>query len=200
MLRYGPVGPRAAHLCVDMQEMFVRESEWQVPWMPRILPEVVRIAEHHPAETIFTRFIPAANPGEGVGSWARYYRKWAMMTLAVAGPEMVELTAPLRTFVPPALVLDKPVYSPWMNDHLVRHLAGREIDTLVVTGGETDVCVLATVLGAIDHGYRVIIATDAVCSSADATHDALMMVYADRFAEQLETASTDEILDAWPPA
>jgi nicotinamidase-related amidase len=67
----------------------------------------------------------------------------------------------------------------------------------VVTGGETDVCVLATILGAVDRGYRVIVAADAVCSSADQTYDAMMFLYHSRFGEQIETAPTAEILDAW---
>jgi nicotinamidase-related amidase len=58
------------------------------------------------------------------------------------------------------------------------------------------VCVLATVLGAIDLGYRVIIATDAICSSADPTHDAMLQVYHSRFGMQVETAETAEILEA----
>jgi PhnB protein len=37
----------------------------------------------------------------------------------------------------------------------------RRSDTLILTGAETDVCVLSTALGAIDHGYRVIIVEDA---------------------------------------
>ncbi|WP_442582080.1 isochorismatase family protein [Mesorhizobium sp. ASY16-5R] len=32
-------------------------------------------------------------------------------------------------------------------------------------------CVPATVLAAIDHGFRTVIVTDAICSSADQTHD-----------------------------
>jgi nicotinamidase-related amidase len=48
---------------------------------------------------------------------------------------------------------------------------------LIVNGGETDVCVLATVLGAIDRGYRVVVASDAICSSADETHDASLRLY-----------------------
>jgi nicotinamidase-related amidase len=40
---------------------------------------------------------------------------------------------------------------------------------MVITGTETDVCVLATVLGAIDFGYWVVLAIDALCSSSDAT-------------------------------
>ena len=53
------------------------------------------------------------------------------------------------------------------------------------------------VLGAVDVGYRVIIVRDAICSSSDEGHDALMEVYHSRFSEQIETANADEILDAW---
>jgi nicotinamidase-related amidase len=42
--------------------------------------------------------------------------------------------------------------------------------------GATDVCVLATLLGAIDWGFRVILVADALYSSADQTHDAMMNV------------------------
>lgn len=70
-------------------------------------------------------------------------------------------------------------------------------DTLVITGGETDVCVLATVLGAIDFGYRVVLVTDALCSSSDATHDALLTVYHQRFAQQVETVEMETVLSNW---
>ena len=72
------------------------------------------------------------------------------------------------------------------------------VDALVITGGETDVCVLATMLGAIDWGFRVILVTDALCSSADETHDAMINVYLNRFGEQVETVTTDTLLDSWP--
>jgi nicotinamidase-related amidase len=76
-------------------------------------------------------------------------------------------------------------------------LAGSGVDTLVITGGETDVCVLATVLGAIDRGFRVALVTDAVCSSQDETHDALMELYRSRFSEQVEPVTVNEVLKAW---
>jgi nicotinamidase-related amidase len=44
----------------------------------------------------------------------------------------------------------------------------------VITGAETDVCVLSTVLNAVDLGFRVVIVEDALCSSSDVGHDALM--------------------------
>lgn len=65
-------------------------------------------------------------------------------------------------------------------------------------GGETDVCVLATTLGAVDWGFRTILVTDALCSSADKTHDAMMNVYLNRFGQQVECVTTETILDNWP--
>jgi nicotinamidase-related amidase len=58
--------------------------------------------------------------------------------------------------------------------------------------------VLATVLGAGDRGFRVVLVTDAVCSSADETHDALMELYRSRFSEQIEAVTMKEVLDGWP--
>jgi nicotinamidase-related amidase len=119
------------------------------------------------------------------------------VTLARIDPVLIELVAPLARFVPPAEVLDKRVYSPWTEGHLDDLLRGSEVDTLIVTGGETDVCVLATVLGAIDRGFRIVLVTDAICGSADQTHDALMALYHSRFSEQVETVTMAEVLEAW---
>ena len=70
-------------------------------------------------------------------------------------------------------------------------------DTLILSGGETDVCVLATVMSALDLGFHVVLATDALCSVSDATHDALLLLYRERFSQQITTARTEEILKAW---
>lgn len=196
-LTYGPLGDRCIHLCVDMQRLFAEPSEWVTPWITRVLPRIVSLAERTAEQTIFTRFMPAAKPGQGAGTWKRYYERWASMTIETIGPEMVELLPQLSSFCPPAHVVDKHVYSPWPEGRLQAALAARRIDTLVVTGGETDVCVLATVLGAIDIGYRVVLVTDALCSSSDATHDALMTVYHQRFAQQVETVEMETVLSAW---
>jgi hypothetical protein len=42
-----------------------------------------------------------------------------------------------------------------------------------------------------------VLATDALCSVSDATHDALLMLYRKRFSQQIATASTEEVLKAW---
>lgn len=199
MLRFGPLTDTAGHIGVDMQRMFAEPTDWATPWMPRVLPNVVRLVERHPEHTVFTRFIPAARPGEGHGTWRRYYERWASMTLERLGEGLIELVPELARFAPPALVVDKRVYSPWFSTDLHNRLRSGNIDTLVVTGCETEVCVLATVLGAIDLGYRIIVVKDAICSSADSTHEAMLQIYDSRYSTQVETSTTEEVLDAWRP-
>ena len=176
-LRHGAPGETAVHLCVDMQRMFAEATEWQMPWLERVLPNIVSITSAHPERTIFTRFVPARKPGLGAGMWRHYYERWRSMTIDELGPEMIGLVPDLAKFVPPARTLDKHVYSPWTGSDLHLQLRNAGIDTVIITGGETDVCVLSTMLGAIDWGFRVILVTDALCSSTDETHDAMMNVY-----------------------
>lgn len=196
-LIYGPLGRNCLHLCVDMQRLFHAGSPWAVPWMERVLPAIEELCGAQPHRTVFTRFVPASRPGEGPGTWARYYQRWADVTLEKIGGDAVRLVPRLERFVPPGQVIDKHVYSPWGEGNLDRLLAGSGIDTVIVTGGETDVCVLGTVLGAVDRGLRVILVTDALCSSSDDTHDALMELYLSRFSQQIEAAGVEEILANW---
>jgi nicotinamidase-related amidase len=192
-----PLGPHCAHLCVDMQNLFAEGSEWHTPWMKRVLPMVERLVQAHPAETIFTRFIPAARPGEGEGTWKEYYQRWSSMTLEALPPGMVDLVPQLARFVPPATVLDKGVYSPWLEPGLDDLLRQRGVDTLVISGAETDVCVLAALMGAVDRGYRIVVPKDALCSSSDVMHDALLGLYRQRYGGQVEVGTVDEILRLW---
>jgi nicotinamidase-related amidase len=94
-------------------------------------------------------------------------------------------------------VIDKTRYSAFAEPQLLQHLRERGADGLIVTGSETDVCVLGTVLGAVDLGYRVIVVRDAICSSSDEGHDALLRVYHRRYSEQIETADAEEVLRRW---
>ena len=196
-LPFGPLTDRTAHICVDMQNIFAEETPWHTPWMARVLPVVTRIAERHPSRTIFTRFIPPCRPDQMPGSWQRYYERWRELTLERIDPWLIDLVPPLATLAFPAEVIDKRAYSPFSEPQLNDLLRRRRVDSLLITGAETDVCVLAAVLDAVDLGYRVVLATDALCSSSDATHDALLALYRNRFSQQIETASSETILACW---
>lgn len=194
-LHFGPLGDTWVHLCIDMQRMFAEETEWHAPWMRKVLPNVVHLVELAPERTVFTRFIPARSADDVGGTWRRYYQRWETMTLERIDPGLVELVPELAHFAPPAWVVDKPIYSPWLGSRLHRDLLAAGVNTVVVSGAETEICVLAAIIGAIDLGYRVVIAIDAICSSADSTHDAMQEVYDSRFGMQVETATVAEIAE-----
>jgi nicotinamidase-related amidase len=188
---------RTVHLCIDMQRLFAPGGPWPTPWMPKVLPVVAEIAGRFPERTVFTRFITPEVPQEMPGMWQRYYMRWRETTREHLPPDMLELLPLLANLAPPAVVFNKTRYSAFAEPSLYRHLLEREADGLIVTGSETDVCVLATVLGAVDLGFRVVLVRDGVCSSSDEGHDALLDLYHRRFTEQIETADAEEILRSW---
>jgi nicotinamidase-related amidase len=196
-LTFGPLTDRTVHLCIDMQNLFAEAIPWHTPWMQRVLPAVEEITRRHAERTVFTRFIPPETPEQMPGSWQRYYQRWREMTREHLNPALLNLVPTLARWVPPAAIVDKHVYSPFMERGLLSLLRARRADAVVITGAETDVCVLAAVLGAVDFGYRVVLATDALCSGSDATHDALLTLYRNRFSQQIEATDTETILSCW---
>lgn len=184
------------HICVDMQRMFAEDTPWKVTWMERVSPQVLEVASNYADRTIFSRFLPPARPTNATGMWRAYYEKWWMMTAEHLPAEMYGLLPELAAFTPPAIVFDKRTYSPWIDGRLNALLRGQDVETLVITGGETDVCVLATALGAIDLGYRGIILTDAVCSGTDETHGASLKLLESRFTAQMDAMSTETFLSS----
>lgn len=159
---------------------------------------VTELAARFPERTVFTRFITPERPEAMPGTWQLFYRRWREATREHLDSAWLELVDPLRRLVPPATVIDKTRYSAFAGSALFAHLQQRQADGLIVTGSETDVCVLSTVMDAIDLGYRVIVVTDGICSSSDEGHDALLKVYHRRFGQQIETADSETILRAWP--
>jgi nicotinamidase-related amidase len=196
---HAPLPPSAVHLCIDMQNIFAPGAPWAAPWMERVAPVVEALATRFARRTVFTRFITPQHPDDMPGTWRRYYEKWLETTRSRVDPELLELLPPLRRLVPPAAVIDKTRYSAFAGTGLTEHLVRRGADTLIVTGSETDVCVLATVLSAVDRGLRSVIVTDAICSSSDEGHDALLQVYRRRYGEQIETVTAETVLSQWQP-
>jgi nicotinamidase-related amidase len=189
-----PLTERSVHLCLDMQLLFSAAGPWPTPWMERVLPVVAALAGRHPERTVFTRFIPPEKPEQMPGMWQSYYARWRVATRSCLDPRLLELMPPLASLCPPATVIDKTRYPAFAEPQFFAHLRERQADALIVSGSETDVCVLATVLGV---GYRVVVVRDALCSSSDEGHDILMRLYHTRFTEQIETADAQTVLSRW---
>ncbi|MCA1467108.1 cysteine hydrolase [Bradyrhizobium sp. IC3195] len=187
----------AVHLCIDMQNIFAPDGLWATPWMERVLPTVVSVVARHAERTIFTRFITPQDPEDRPGQWQSYFRRWRQATRRHLPSSTLELVPALARFVPPAAMIDKPAYSAFSNPGLASLLVEKNVGTVVISGAETDVCVLSTVLSAVDLGFRIVLVEDALCSSSDVGHDALMTMYRTRFHGQVDLVTAEELAEVW---
>lgn len=147
----------------------------------------------------FHASFPPNRAEERPGRWRHFFRRWDKATRRnLIGPEL-DLVPQVARYAPPALILDKPAYSAFTRSGLCELLIGKDVETVVVTGCETDVCVLATALSAVDIGFRVIIIEDALCSSSNEGHDALMTMYNMRLHEQIDLIKSEELFGLWRP-
>lgn len=195
--RQPTLGERPLHVVVDMQRLFIDPPEWRVPALPQILPNVTALCRHRPDHTLLTRFVPPMDATQEQGTWQRFYRRWPMVTLRHMPAEMVDLVDPLGGFVPPGEIIDKTTYSAFESAAFGAALARRRPDTLLFSGVETDVCVLASALTAIDRGLHVIVVTDAVASASLQAHAAVIDLVLPRLDQQVELATTVAVIAAW---
>lgn len=86
-------------------------------------------------------------------------------------------------------------YSAFHQTYLDLALRSRAIDTLIISGGSTDVGVCATVFAGRDHDYHLIIARDACATSHDPrSHDMLMDLVFPRMARVRATEHIIEMI------
>jgi len=193
---FGPIPTSAIHLVVDMQELFRSHPDWGSAALGDIVAPIQRLLTVRPNNAYFSRFIPPEEIEHAVGAWRRYYRRWDRVTLARMDPSLVNVIEELRPWA--HRVVDKAGYSALANLEF-RRIVNSETDRcLILSGVETDVCVLATAMEAMDLGLRVILAVDAMTSSSAICHDFALQIVHARFDEQVEIATVDEIIAAWP--
>ncbi|WP_163873284.1 cysteine hydrolase family protein [Rhizobium laguerreae] len=193
----GPLLNKTLHVVIDMQRLFAEETAWHTPAIAGILPNVVALSKARPAETVFARFMVPQNAESATGRWKTYYRRWSSVTLDELDGAMLELVAPLSAIAGPGSIVDKQTYSVFGSPEFTARLQGSGTDTLIFSGVETDVCVYASVLDAVDAGYRVILAEDAVASGDMKAHAMVIKMLAPRLSEQIEILSTEAILNLW---
>jgi biuret amidohydrolase len=76
------------------------------------------------------------------------------------------------------IVIDKPGYSAFAHTDLDNRLRVRGIDTLLLSGITTEVCVSSTLRDAVDRGYGCITISDACASGFADLHDAALRMIA----------------------
>ena len=79
---------------------------------------------------------------------------------------------------------------------LHEQLAGRGIDTLVLTGISTSGVVMSTLAEAVDRDYRVIVISDAVADHRDDVHDILVNTIFPSRAHVIDSTTLHDLLQA----
>lgn len=187
-----PLSPHTKHIVIDLQRLFAEPYGWHVASIADILPKVLTLCQTTADKTLYSRFIPPSHPEASTGRWQNLYQAYPQVTGLDAA--ILDLIQPINQIAHKTQIFDKTTYSifPAVQPHL------NQTDTLILSGAETDACVYASLLSAVDLGLRVIIASDAVTSSDAAAHDATLNIIARRLPNQVDLATTEEIIAAWP--
>lgn len=105
--------------------------------------------------------------------------------------EIIESLAPLAA----EPVIDKGRYSAFHRTDLDARLKALEVDTLIVSGVLTDVCVLSTVFDAFALGYRIRLVSDACTTTTLAGHYSALLIMVN-WVYSLEMLTTAQCLRA----
>lgn len=169
-------GRRPALLVVDMQRAFVAPGEvMEVPPAREAVPVVQTLLEafrERGLPVVFTQFVyretapvlvgqlhPEHRPAPP-GAPRGFGRPSSSCLEGEANVAIVDELAP----GPGELVLAKHTYDGFHGTPLDAVLRARGVGALVVTGTMTDICVLATVVGAFDREYRITVVEDGVAT------------------------------------
>jgi nicotinamidase-related amidase len=184
------------HMAIDMQRVFAERTSWHMPGFDAIVPKVAAIAAAMPGRNVFTRFVVPHTAEHATGQWQNYYRRWHEFTGAVMPAELVDIVEGLAPYATPETLIDKLTYSVFEAPDCAPRLAALGATTIIFTGVETDVCVLASLMTAVDRGYRVLAVSDAVGSSAAEGHHATLTQVLTRLPDQVEIVTAAEVLEA----
>jgi nicotinamidase-related amidase len=152
------------------------------------IARLLEAARAHDAPVVFTTL----EYDEGAKAVAKAFiaKSPGLLTLApgTRWPQIDERIAP-RESEP---VLYKLFASAFYGTPLTALLASHGCDTVIVTGASTSGCVRATVVDALQYGYRVIVPREAVADRAPGAHEASLT---DIDAKYGDVVSCDEAIE-----
>lgn len=184
---------RTALVVVDIVPFFVRESAYVRGIVPRVneLASALRAAGGTVAWVVPGFTEPTAKDREFFGddvadSYARS---------GGSGPVRSRLAEGLDVR-PEDVAVEKTARGAWTpgSSVLPEQLAERSIDTIVVTGTVTNVCVEDTVRGASAAGLRVVLVADACAATRDQDHNATLHVVYRSYGDVRSTAEVLELV------
>ena len=114
--------------------------------------------------------------------------------LCADGSWGAEFYPDLEPAAPGELVVTKHAYDGFAVDELPAHLRKLGVDTIVVTGVVTELCVMGTVAGGFEHGFHVVVPPEGTGSLNPAAADAALRLVAGFYGT---VATIDEVIAAF---
>jgi nicotinamidase-related amidase len=195
-----------ALVVVDMQNDFVRAgAPLEVPDARATIGAIQRLLEAFRARrlpVLYTRFVsleednlfwrwtPECHPATRA-CWPDHQRMYDDVAGPRACADVIDELAP----APGEPVVDKLGYGAFHGTDLDARLRGLGVQSLVITGTVTQICVEETAREAYHHGYATTIVADAVSSFAPDLHAATMRNFAMKFGW---VAGANDLIGALP--
>jgi nicotinamidase-related amidase len=183
---------RSALVVVDMQNDFVRVGAPQeVPEARATIPVIHTLIDAFHEQhrlVVYTRFIAGPRPTlmwtwspelepPTRSCWLGVRRAYGDVEGEREGPAVIDELAP----GPADPVIDKYGYGAFHRTRLHDLLLAQGVDTVVVVGTVTQICVDETVRGAFELGLKAVLVRDAVSSYDAALHEATLRNVAMKF-------------------
>ena len=198
-----------ALLVIDMQRGFVEEGEaMEVPAARESVPQIRALIDVFRAKgrpVVFTEFVYSEAAPLLVGALHPEHRRAAPGTSRGFGrpSSSCHEDDPSVTTVPALapqadeLVVRKRWYDAFAGTPLACALRARGIDTLVVTGTMTDICVLATVIGAFNQEFRITVVEEAVSTLWPEIQRATLDIIGRAYGRVTSTKEVADVVGGW---
>ncbi|HYG55034.1 MAG TPA: isochorismatase family cysteine hydrolase [Burkholderiales bacterium] len=191
---------KTALLVIDMQNAFLAPgAPIEVPAARAIVAPVNRLAQALRQRGVPVIWVMHENRGDGA-DWAGFFdvfvsdRAKAAAALA-AGSEMQQLWPELQA-APQDLRVAKNRYSALINGDFQQALRERGIDTLLLAGTKTNVCVESTARDAMMLDFKVVVLSDCTAALSDDEHRATLENIIQQFGD---VRTADEVLSLLVP-
>jgi maleamate amidohydrolase len=180
------LGARPALVIVDFQVGFADPAHFGGGNIAPAIVETVQLLalarrQHWPVA--HTRVV-YADDGADAGTFTLKAPGLLKLTEHAAISQIVPELAP----VPKELVVRKQGASGFFGTNLAAWLIQQRADTVVVAGATTSGCVRATVVDAMQHNFRVVVATDCVGDRALGPHEANLFDMGQKYADLMTRA------------
>lgn len=206
---------RTALLVIDMQRYFVEPEspfgKWIQQYNPeganayfqqvreRVIPNIQRLLEQcraHGMCIAYTEFGSMRQDGLDMPGWARRHNDFGRQTVGTAVyPPFSDPICRVDDSIgrqAGELIVQKTTSGPLNSTKLDQTLRVLKVDTVVVTGVVTDVCVAQTTREFGDRDFDAIVVEDACAATNETRHRAALETIARSFGT---VASTDQVLE-----